>query len=120
MHRRTLALDKPPKLVTYDAENVVATVEVARELAKLPMNNLKVEVVGVARATTKPATVNVEIIGTAEDVGAIQADAIVPRVELKASGADTTKPGSAYLDVLVDVPPRVKVEVKPMKVLVKW
>lgn len=119
-HRRTLALDPPPKLVTYDVENVVASVEVARELAKLPLPNLKVEVVGVARATTKPITVNVVITGTSEDVGAIQPDSIVPRVEPKSVGADTTKPGSAYLDVLIDAPPRVKVEVQPTKVFAKW
>jgi YbbR domain-containing protein len=120
VHRRTLALDRPPNLVTYDADSVVATVEVTRELARLPLPNLKVEVVGVARATTKPPTVNVVITGPAEDVNAIEAEAIVPRVEPKAGGADTSKPGSAYLDVLVDAPPRVKVEVQPVRVFAKW
>lgn len=119
-HRRTLRLDNPLKPVTYDIENVVATVEVARELAKLPLPNLKVEVVGVARATTKPTTVNVMITGTSEDVGAIQPDSIVARVEPKLAGVDTAKPGSAYLDVLIDPPPRVKVEVQPTRVFAKW
>jgi hypothetical protein len=78
-------------------------------------------VVGVARATTKPTFVTVSFSGTAEDVNAIQSESLVPRVEPKtAENVDTLKPGSAYLDVLIDVPPRVKVEVQPPKVLVKW
>lgn len=120
-HRRTLPLDKPPKLVTYDVENVVAIVEVTRELVTKPFTNLKVEVIGVARATTKPGFVTVSFTGTAEDVNAIQSEAIVPRVEPKAApNVDTLKPGSAYLDVLLDLPPRVKAEIQPPKVLVKW
>lgn len=120
-HRRTLALDKPPKLVSYDVENVVAIVQVTRELVSKPFTNLKVEVVGMARATTKPALVTVTFTGTAEDVNAIQDETLVPRVEPKeAPNVDISKPGSAYLDVLLDVPPRVKAEVHPPKVLVKW
>jgi hypothetical protein len=120
-HRRTLALDKPPKLVTYDVENVVTVVQVARELMTKPFTNLKVEVVGMARATTKPAWVTVSFTGTAEDVNAIQSETLVPRVEPKAAAnVDVTKPGSAYLDVLLDVPPRVKAEIQPSKVVVKW
>jgi hypothetical protein len=119
-HRRTLALDKPPKLVTFNVESVVAIVDVTRELVTKPFTGLKVEVIGVLRGTTKPVTVTVAVNGTAEDVNAIQAEALVPRVEPKAAGVDTSKPGSAYLDVLLDVPPRVRAEVQPPKVLVKW
>jgi hypothetical protein len=93
---------------------------VTRELVTKPFTNLKVEVIGVARATTKPSFVTVTFSGTAEDVNAIQSEAIVPRAEPKTAGADTSKPGSAYIDVLLDLPPRVKGEVQPPKVLVKW
>jgi YbbR-like protein len=117
--QRPLALDKPPKLVTYDLDSVIAKVEIARELVKKEYTKLKVEVVGVPRATATPPTVTVAITGTPEDVGAILPEAIVPRVEPKSAGFDTALPGSAYLDVLVDVP-RVRVEVKPPKVLAKW
>jgi hypothetical protein len=40
-------------------------------------------------------------------------------VEPKAAGLDVTKPGNAYLDVLVDLP-KVTVEVIPTKVFVQW
>lgn len=119
-HRRTLALDKPPKLVNFDIESVTAIVDVERELMTKPFTGLKVEVVGVARATTRPALVTVVVTGTAEAVNAVQVEALVPRIETKSPALDTSKPGSAYLDVLIDVPAGVKAEVQPPKVLVKW
>jgi hypothetical protein len=119
-HSHALALDKPPHLVTYDIDTVNAKVEVVRELKQKQFPKLKVEVVGNPRATVKPPTVEVDVSGTAENVNGILAEAIVPRVELKSSNdIDTSKPGSAMFDVLVDVP-HVKTEVKPSKVLVSW
>jgi hypothetical protein len=117
-YQRTLALDRPPKLVTYDVDSVVATLEIGRELATRTFDR-KVEVVGVPRAKTMPTTVQVKITGAPEDVNAILPEAIVPRVEPRAGSVDTSQPGSAFLDVLVDVV-RVKAEVNPPKVLVKW
>jgi YbbR domain-containing protein len=125
-YRRPLALDKPPKLVSYDVETVTAALEIARELHNKEFPGLRVEVVGLPRATTSPPTVNVSIRGTAEDVSALYKEAIIPRVEPKTTGLDLSVPGSAYLDVLVDVPkPKVdgqppRIEVNPSKVLVKW
>jgi hypothetical protein len=118
-YRRPLALDKPPKQVVYDVETATATVEIARELLKKELQNVKVEVVGVPRATTTPARVTVRITGAAEDINGLLPEAVVPRVEPKSAGVDTNVPGSAMLDVIVDVP-RAKVEVNPPKVLVKW
>ena len=119
VHRKKLKLEDPPKLVTFDVDSVDATVELAREVVTNKVPNLKVEVVGLPRATTRPAVVTVFVTGTAEDVNSIAADALVPRVEPKVVGADLGKPGSAYLDVVVDVP-RGKARIDPPKVLVKW
>jgi hypothetical protein len=119
VYRRQLLLDKAPNLVEYDRENVTATVEIARELVKKEFVKLKVEVIGVPRATTVPPTVKVTVTGTAEDVNALTPEAIVPRVEPKAAGNDTTKPGSDILPVYVDVG-KAKAEVDPPKVIVKW
>lgn len=118
-HRRKLKLEPPPKLVTFDVDTVDTAIELAREVVTNRMPGLKVDVVGVPRATTRPAFVTVYLTGTAEDIATVAADSLVPRVDLKASGADVTKPGSAYVEVLVDVP-RGKARVEPPKVLVKW
>ena len=80
---------------------------------------MKVEVIGVPRATTNPGTVTVAVTGTPEDVNAITPDMVVPRVEPKSAGDDISKPGSDNLPVLVDLP-RVKAEVEPKSVVVKW
>jgi len=116
---RQLALDRPPNLVSYDIDKVRATAEIARELVSKQFTKMKVEVIGVPRATTNPGTVTVTVTGTPEDVNAITPDMVVPRVEPKSAGDDITKPGSDNLPVLVDLP-RVKAEVEPKSVVVKW
>jgi hypothetical protein len=118
-YRRPLSLDKPPNLVTFDPETVIATVEIGRELVTKQFLRLKIEVIGAPRATTNPATVTVIVTGTAADVNALLPEAIVPRVEPKSAGDDTSKPGSDNLPVLVELP-RVKASVEPPKVVVKW
>lgn len=117
-YQRQLALDRPPKLVTYDVDSVMATIEIGRELATRTFDR-RVEVVGIPRATATPSIVQVRITGTPEDVSAVNPDAILARVEPKAANLDLSQPGSDFLDVLVDVP-RVTAEVNPPKVMVKW
>lgn len=125
IHKRQLALDRPPSLntaqasVKYGTDTVLATVEIARALVERELPKLKVQVVGILRATAQPATVTLKIKGTAEDVNAINPESIVVRVEPKTGGLDLSKPGNAYLDVLVDLP-KVGVEVVPPKVYVQW
>lgn len=125
IHKRQLALDRPPSLdtaqasVKYGTDTVLATVEIARALVERDLPKLKVQVVGILRATTQPLTVTLRIKGTAEDVNAINPESIVVRVEPKTEGLDLSKPGNAYLDVLVDLP-KVVVEVVPPKVYVQW
>ena len=119
MYRRPIAIDKPPNLVSYELETVVTTVEIGRELVTKQFPKLKVEVIGLPRATTNPGMVTVVVTGTAEDVNALMPEAIVPRVEPKAAGDDPSKPGSDVLPVVIELP-RVKATVEPPKVVVKW
>jgi YbbR domain-containing protein len=120
VHTLKLPLEKPPSLTSYDVEQVSASVDIARQLVTRTFSRLKVEVIGIPRAGTRPATVNVAVTGTAEDVNAISPDAIVPRVEPKAAGDDIIKPGNDNLPVIVDVPKGVTAQVDPPKVVVSW
>ena len=120
IHTLKLPLDKPPSLVTFDVDQVTASVEVRRQLVTKTFPRLKVEVIGPPRATTRPGTVSVVVTGTAEDVSVIAPDAIVPRVEPKTAGDDVSKPGNDNLTVIVDVPKGVAVQVDPPKVVVTW
>jgi YbbR domain-containing protein len=120
VHTQKLPLDKPPSLVSYDVEQVSASVDITRQLVTKTLPRIKVEVIGPPRATTRPITVSIVVTGTAEDVNAIAADSIVPRVEPKAAGDDITKPGNDNLLVLVDLPKGVTAEVDPPRVVVTW
>ena len=99
-YRRPLSLDKPANLVMLNPESVIATVEIGRELVTKQFPKLKIEVIGLPRATTNPPTVTVVVTGTAADVNALLPEAIVPRVEPKMANDDTTKAGSDILPVL--------------------
>jgi hypothetical protein len=120
VHTLKLPLDKPPSLVTYDLDAVTASVDITRQLVTKTFPRLKVEVIGLARATTRPGMVSIAVTGTSEDVNAIASDAIVPRVEPKAAGDDITKAGNDNLPVLVDLPKGVTAQVDPPKVVVSW
>jgi hypothetical protein len=117
--RRPIPLDRPPNLVSYKLEGVSAVAEVTRKLTRRSVGKLKVEVVGATRATTNPPTVTVVVTGSPEDVERVSAESIVPRVEPKSAGLDLAKAGSANLPVLVEIA-RVKVEIEPASVIVKW
>lgn len=126
VYRRPLGLDRPPKLVTYDTDTVIATLQIEPEIVARDFTRLRVEVVGMPRAVVQPATVTVKVWGIAQEVNALVPDAIIPRVEPKSKlDLDTTQPGSAMLEVLVEAgrrdgahPP--KIDVSPPKVLVRW
>ena len=120
IHTLKLPLDKPPSLTSYDLDQVSASVDIARQLVTKTFSRLKVEVIGIPRATTRPGTVSVVVTGTAEDVAAISPDAIVPRVEPRAAGDDLNNPGNDNLPVIVDVPKSVSAQVDPPKVVVTW
>jgi hypothetical protein len=120
LHTLKLPLDKPPTLVTYDVDQVAASVDITRQLVTKTFPRLKVEVIGLPRASTRPGMVSVAVTGTAEDVNAIASDAIVPRVEPKAAGDDITKAGNDNLTVLVDLPKGITAQIEPPKVVVTW
>lgn len=117
-HPRSLGLDPAPKHVSFDVESITATVQIVREERVVPFKAVRVEVVGLPLAVTKPSTVSVELRGIPELVERIESDAIVPRVSLP-TDVDLKKPGSMMADVIVDLP-GLEVSVNPKQVLVKW
>lgn len=118
-YRRPLALNPPPALATFDVQSATATVEIVRELRSTTFRKLRVEVVGAPNLTAQPAAVNVKVTGTPEEVNSLAPESVVPRVELP-KDLDVKEPGSAYLDVLVELPGDIEAEVEPKKVVVKW
>jgi len=113
-----LPLDFPPTAVEYSVPSVKAQVVVVREERTVPFKAVKVEVVGAPGATTRPETVTVKVRGVREVVNAVEADQLVPRVQLPAD-VDLKKKGSAMAKVLLQIQ-NATVEIEPQEVLVKW
>lgn len=118
-HQRRLRLDDPPDNVTWSETSVQATMEIARKLARREFVGLQVAVIGLVNARLRPTTVTVKVEGLPERVEALSEDAIVPRVDLEAAGVDTSLPGSANLEVIVDIPD-VALTITPREVFVSW
>jgi hypothetical protein len=116
---RELAIERAPDLVAWNTASVVVTVRIARKTESRTFSNVKVEVVGMPRATARPASVDVTIRGLPEQVARIRPDSDVPRVEPRKAITDVGPKGSAYLDVQVSLPD-LDVEVLPAQVLVRW
>lgn len=115
---RAMTLELPPQGVEYNTRSIGVLAEVVREELVVPFKSVRVEVVGPAKASTRPETVTVTVSGIAETVSAVETGQIVPRVELP-EGVDLSKPGSVMAKVLLDIP-NTTVTVEPEKVLVKW
>lgn len=116
-HKRSLALDIPPDGIVYDAEEVTAAVEVAREERTTSFAAIAVEVVGMPKAKVQPPVVNIRVKGPAELVRSLERVSVVPRVEIPE--ADRAKPGSHLEKVIVDLP-GLEATIEPESVLVKW
>lgn len=123
-HARQLAIDPPEELMAYDAtyevRSVTVTVRVGQQLETRAFERLKVEVVGLARAITRPPVVDVTITGPPDRVAMLRPELVLPWVELEFEDDEEVPPsGSVYADVQVSMP-GAQVEVTPAKVLVKW
>lgn len=116
-YKRPLGLDRPPEYCSFDRRSVMATLEIVQRLVTKEFSGLRVEVVGMPKAVTVPSTVTLKVEGPTEEVEGIVQESILARVEPK--DLDTSQPGSAMLDVLIEVP-RVKFSLMPRQVLVKW
>ncbi|MBL8744181.1 MAG: YbbR-like domain-containing protein [Myxococcales bacterium] len=115
---QVLALDLPPQGVEYDAQSIRAFAHIVLEEKTVPFKAVRVEVVGAPNATTRPETVTVKVKGANAAVSGIEADQIVPRVELPAD-IDLKKHGSKMAKVLLSIED-VEVDIEPQEVLVKW
>lgn len=116
---RKLQLEAPPPHVTWDTSAAIATVHVERARQERLFVKLPVQVVGVAKATTVPTEVDVQVVGLPSLVGALRPEQIVPLVDLKSAGLDGQRSGAAPVPVTVSLE-GCTVHVLPSSVVVKW
>lgn len=116
---RKIQLEAPPPHVTWDATAAVVTVHAERAREERLFVKLPVQVVGVAKATTVPAEVDVRVVGMPSLVGALRPEQLVPLVDLKSAGLDGQRSGAAPVPVTVSLE-GCTVHVLPSTVVVKW
>lgn len=114
---RTLAIDRPPSRVSFDARTIVARVEIERETLSRHFIKVPIEVVGKAGAVVSPREVDVEIEGPPDIVNRLRADQIVPIVDLKTE--NLSAPGSIALPVTVEIE-ECTARIIPHRVTVRW
>jgi hypothetical protein len=115
VYTRALALDKPPGRITYDVASVQVTTGIGREVVDRLIPKLPVIAVGVPKAKTTPAEVDVRLVCPPEILRGLRPEQIVPRVEERS----TAPSGSESLPVIVDVD-RCETHVTPSYVIVRW
>jgi hypothetical protein len=118
-HSRKISIDRPPPRVTFDEQTTNITVVIGRARMERVYVKLPVHVVGLARATTIPAEVDVHVNGPPELVGILRPEQIVPTVDVRVLTADLKVPGSAKAPVLATVE-GCQTQVIPSSVVVKW
>jgi hypothetical protein len=122
-HARQLAIDPPEELAAYDAtyevSSVAVTVRVGQQLETRSFERLKVEVVGLTRAVTRPGVVDVTITGPPDRVAQLRPELVLPWIELEFDEGEVPPAGSVYAEVQVSMP-GTEAQVTPAKVLVKW
>jgi YbbR domain-containing protein len=117
-HERALPLILPPQGVTFSVGSVLAGLQVMREQKTVGFKLVKVEVLGLPEATTKPEHVSVKVTGPPELVSDLAIEEVIPVVQLPAE-VDVTKRGSKLLRVNWGLPGAL-VDIEPREVLVKW
>jgi YbbR domain-containing protein len=118
-YQRTVAIDRPPSRVEFETQTATVKVEIAREELQRLFVKIPVQLVGLARGAVTPAEVDVRVEGPPEIVRALRTDQIVPTVDPKAAGANVTTPGSAKLEVKVELE-QCKATIQPQIVVVRW
>lgn len=120
---RRIAIDPPPDRVDFlGSPAATVTVEVKRRESEKLFSDLTVQVVGPARASVYPETVDVTVIGPPDVVRELRAEQIVPQADLTEQAswdAESDEPGSATVSLKVPLN-KVRVEVQPPTATVKW
>ena len=112
-------LDKPPSNVLYSINSVEATVVLARKRSTKEFVTT-VDVIGLVRAKVRPKTVRISVQGPPEKIKTLREADVVPTVDPKEAGADTSQAGSKMVAVKVPEREGLRLSVTPKRVLVKW
>lgn len=104
--------------VSVDPEQVEVRFELVNETKARTFANLPVLLLKGKGVTIRPAKVSVVVTCPPKKADELKEDAIVPKIDLEALGADFAKKGPEETDVKVDVPGCSEVVVSPPRVAI--
>ncbi|MCU0680737.1 MAG: CdaR family protein [Polyangiaceae bacterium] len=118
-YTRQLAIGRPPAHTTFDVDTVAVTVEIGRARLERMILERPVHVLGLPRATTVPAAIDVKVIGPPELVSLLRPDQIVPTVDVRALAGEQKGAGSVAATVTASLE-GCTLQLIPSTVVVRW
>jgi hypothetical protein len=115
LYPRPLAIERPGPRLKVEPATIIATAEIAREVAERVFPKLQVAVIGQPKGKTLPTEVDVRLVCPPEIVRSLRPEQIVPQVEV--TSKEPT--GSMSLPVSVQID-KCEAIVQPQKVVVRW
>jgi hypothetical protein len=115
VYPRALAVERPSPRLNMDPTSVMVTAEIGREVAERIFPKLPVAVVGIVRAKTQPAEVDVRLVCPPDLVRSLRPEQIVPQVNV--TSKDPSGNQSIRVEVRMD---RCEAFVIPREVVVHW
>lgn len=112
---RNLAVERNNPRVRIEPASVTVTADITREVAERVFQKLPVAVVGVAKAKTTPAEVDVRLVCPPDIVRSLRPEQIVPQVDVTSKDAS----GSVSLPVQVRID-KCDAYVVPKEVIARW
>lgn len=121
VHTQPLFLDKTPEgladgSITLDPEQVDVKFEVAAETKTRSFSNVPILLLKGKGATVRPHAVTVVVTCPPKRADELKEDAVVPKIDVEALGADFGKKGAEETDLKVEVPGCSEVIVSPTRV----
>lgn len=119
VHKRSLAITRVPSRVAFDIANATAYVTIIRRQEKRLFSKIPVQVIGVPRATVRPSTVDVRLVGDPSHVSELREEQIIPRVTITPEMAKNDKGRTVALPVEFSLD-NLQITIVPNRVVVKW
>jgi YbbR domain-containing protein len=116
---RAIRVPAPPQRVTYDIVTTNVTVNITRARLTRIYSKVPVHVVGVARGKATPPEVDITVTGPPELLNDLRPEQLLATVDVRPSGMDPKRPGTADLQVVATLE-GCTTAIVPARVVVTW
>lgn len=116
---RAVRLPAPPQRVTYDILTTNVTVNITRARLTRIYSKVPVHVVGAAHGKSTPHEVDITVTGPPELLNDLRPEQLLATVDVRPSGMDPKRPGTADLPVVATLE-GCTTAIVPARVVVSW